>query len=680
MRKTVCAASILLLTSMLTLAFNIQPAYVKPALATIYETSQQYPPFNQSHIIVAAMWLDPRTVDPAWAYDSISWELIFNVYEPLIFYAVNRSAPPAQAGKVDQFVPRLAINWTISSDGKTYTFKIRENVKFHNNETLTTEDVEYSFERAMVQDKNGGPTWMIYEALLGCWDANLSDPNWHLKIENAVQHNDTHVWFNLVKPYAPFLQILCQPWSSIVNKKFCVEHEDWPANETVGKWFWPGGNWTQYHNPDTSPLDTGGDWMCGTGPYKLDYWTHDVEYSLVKFDDYWGGWPAPNCSNFVSRATFKKIEYWKYLYDGFVDGSFDIIYVPREYYEQLEEVPGVRYIKDLPSLVCGAFFFTFNINTTSPYMGVPRGLPPSTFNETGIPPDFFSDVDVRRGFAHSFNWTKYIEHEWSYKGEAIQSASPVIEGLPYRNPDQEKYQFNLTEAETYLKRAWGGKVWQEGFTMTLAYNTGSAPRLIWAEVFEEGVESLNPKFHINLAGVSWPTYLEHLVHSELPMFDLGWLGDYPDPHNFVEPFMHSEGDFIIFQGYWNETVDDLIEAGLRATNTTRRREIYYKLQSIYHDDCPSLPFQPLGRHWERDWVRGWYYNPAYPGQYFYHLWKQKMGDVDGDGDVNLFDLTIIGTAWDSKPGDANWDQRADIDNNGWVYLPDLTIVGTYWEG
>ena len=261
MRQTFPVIAILLIV-MLVLSFNVQPAYMELGTTS-----------SKDHLVVVNI-AEPTTVDPAWAYDTASLELIFNVYEPLLFYAVNRSAPPAQAGKVDQFAPCLAINWTISQDGRKYTFKIRDNVKFHNNETLTTEDIEYSFERTMVHDASTGPVWMLYEALLCCWHANLSDPNWHLKIENAVQHNDTHVWFNLVKPYAPFLQILFQPLSSIVNKKFCVEHGDWPANETAGKWFWPGGNWTQYHDPEASPLDTGGDWMCGTGPYKLYYWIH----------------------------------------------------------------------------------------------------------------------------------------------------------------------------------------------------------------------------------------------------------------------------------------------------------------------------------------------------------------------------------------------------------------------
>jgi hypothetical protein len=56
-----------------------------------------------------------------------------------------------------------------------------------------------------------------------------------------------------------------------------------------------------------------------------------------------------------------------------------------------------------------------------------------------------------------------------------------------------------------------------------------------------------------------------------------------------------------------------------------------------------------------------------------------QGDIDLTGHVFLYDLTIVGTAWDSYPGDLNWDANADIDGDCWVFLYDLTIVGTYWD-
>jgi len=669
-----------------------------PVVST-QETTDPY------HMIVATVG-EPYTVDPAWAYDDAdSSELIFNVYETLIFY--DRES-------VSRFVPMLATDWQISEDGLTYIFKIRQGVKFHNGELLTTDDVEYSFERVMVQDRGGGPGWMLYEPLLGCRGANLSDPDWGVKIDNAVQRNTTHVWFNLIKPYAPFIQILCESCSSIVNKKFCVEHGDWP-----GTW----DNWQDYHDPYPSPLDSPEPMMSGTGPYRLDYWTYEVEYSLVKFDDYWQGWPAPSCRGYVSRVTIKLIPESSKRFEGFKAGDYDIIrWIPRYHYKEFEGQPGILFFKDLPMLQCYAFLFNFHISTTSPYMGVPGGLAPGTFNETAIPPDFFNDIHVRKAFAYCFNYSEYIQE---YLGRTLRPSSPMLKGLAYWEycwdvdntdlapsdivlnppwsqpllpngsgalPPNPMYYTNLTEAEYYFKLAYGGSganpghnpnlitpglLWMNGFTLTIPGKTGGC--VLWCEFpyrMKKAVESLNPKFHIDVVITNYFTYLEQLARGELTLFLRWFVADHPDPHNIFYFYMHSEG-FSRFQGYTNPTVDALVEAGLAELDENKRIEIYWKLCNIYFQDCSSIPmFQQDTSHWERTWVQGWYHNPAYPGIYFYPLWKRSMlyGDVNNDGVVNIEDIVIVAKAYGSYPGHPRWNETADVDKNGIVNIIDAVRV------
>jgi hypothetical protein len=55
------------------------------------------------------------------------------------------------------------------------------------------------------------------------------------------------------------------------------------------------------------------------------------------------------------------------------------------------------------------------------------------------------------------------------------------------------------------------------------------------------------------------------------------------------------------------------------------------------------------------------------------------GDVDCDGRVSLYDLTIVGTAWNSYPGDSHWCANADVDCDCHVFLYDLEIVGAHWD-
>jgi peptide/nickel transport system substrate-binding protein len=575
-----------------------------------------------NHMVVGYLY-GPDTLDPACAYDAASLELITNVYETLIAFDEE---------KTDEFVPRLATDWNISPDGLTYTFRIRQGVKFHNGEILTVEDVEYSLERVLVIDYYGGPSWMLYEALLNLtasrdWQGNFTVTG--QQIDNAVTRNDTCVALHLIKPYPPLMQILASPCSSILCKKWCTQIGDWP-----GTW----NNWTlynlQYYNPaktaidlqNTNPPGPHTNAMCGTGPFMFDYYQAGVEWQLVRFDYYWGGWPVSGSAGSLKRVTGKIVSDWETRKNMFLDGELDTLQVPQTGFDEVYGQPGVQCIYSLQCFQCEALFFTFNISTSSPFMGVPGGLPPDTLNQSGIPPNFFSDINVRKGFAYAFNYTELIAE--ALGGKASQPATPIIPGLPYYNPAQEKYTCNLTKAIQYFSSAWSEQLWSNGFNLTVCYNVGNVVRQKACEIMKANVESLNPKFHIQIQPL-WGGYFNDAEQHLLPIFEIVWLADFPDPDDFAEAFMYSVspyGTFAPFQSYSNSTIDSLVEQGISTMNETARRQIYYELQSVYHDDCPSVPtYQPLGYRFQRDWVQGWHSNTlndeCSPIDYFYSEWK-----------------------------------------------------------
>jgi peptide/nickel transport system substrate-binding protein len=231
----------------------------------------------------------------------------------------------------------------------------------------------------------------------------------------------------------------------------------------------------------------------------------------------------------------------------------------------------------------------------------------------GIPLDFFTDLDVRMGFTLAFDWETYIQD--ALLGEAIQANSPVIEGLSYYNPDNPMHALDLDKAEEHFKAAWGGEVWEKGFTMILAYNAGNLPRRTGCQILAENLLSINEKFVINVQAMQWPTLIGGMYMGLLPMFQIGWLADYPDAHNFMFPFMHSGGTFSGWQNYNNPEVDALIAQGIGSTDPAERQSIYNQLAQIYYDDTPGILLaQPLGRRYFRDWVQGFYFNPVLPSQ------------------------------------------------------------------
>jgi len=109
--------------------------------------------------------------------------------------------------------------------------------------------------------------------------------------------------------------------------------------------------------------------------------------------------------------------------------------------------------------------------------------------------------------------------------------------------------------------------------------------------------------------------------------------------------------------------------------------------------------QPLQRHFERDWIAGWYYNPSYPGIYGYNLWKcyyipqalldnstqptsnDLPVDINYDGKIDIVDIAKVAQAFGSDygpPTHQRWNFRADIDNNRIVDIADIRAVANYF--
>jgi peptide/nickel transport system substrate-binding protein len=550
------------------------------------EEEEEQPEIKNPDTFIYATIGPPDSLDPAYAYDSASGEIIQAVYETLIFF---------KGESTTEFDPVLATEWTISPDGKTYRFKIRQGVKFHNGDELTPEDVEYSFERGMVQDYGAGPQWMLFEPLFGIGTLTSRTDDGLIpleEIESKVEVDGDWVQFNLAGPYEPFLQILSQTWSSIVDKDWCIEHGDWDGTEA---------SYEALNDPPSggSPLQS---IMNGTGPFELERWDPGVETVLVRNDNYWRE-PAS-----LERVDIQVVEEWTTRRLMLEAGDADLVDVPRANIEELEGVPGITVWKDLPTLQNDAIFFQFDISEDSTFIGSGK------LDGQGIPRDFFTDVNVRKGIAYAFDWDTYL-HD-ALKDEAQQNGSPIVEGLSYYDADAPSYHYDPALAEEYLKQAWDGEVWDKGFTITLVYNAGNDTRKTACEILQQDLFNINEKFVVLIQVMQWPSVLRGMYAGQLPMFQIGWIADFPDAHNFVLPFMSSQGTFSGWQNYNNPEVDALIAEGISGTTPAARDAVYRQLDQLYFDDVPSFILaQPLGRRYFRSWVKGFYFNPCLPGNF-----------------------------------------------------------------
>jgi peptide/nickel transport system substrate-binding protein len=524
-----------------------------------------------------------ESLDPAGPYDTRSWEVMANVYETLL------------ARTLSGFAPRLAVvvptadNGLVSADGLRYEFPIRPDVRFHDGEVLTADDVVYALRRLLVADIPGGPAWMLMEPLLGV--SSSRDEQGGLQfgfgdVEQAIRAEGDRVVLRLRYPFAPLPAILATPPASIFPRSWAVAGGEWPGTAQTFEAF------------NRRPLSQSflHQHMNGTAPYRFVAWEPDVRVDLARHPRYWGT-PA-----LVDRVVIYKENDWAGRRDALVSGEADMVQVDRTFVPEIAGNPDIIVDDDLPLPVCDTISFNLHVNPDdNPSLGSGR------LDGQGIPPDFFNDLHVRRGFQYAFDWDRLISEV--YLGKAVQARGPIPQEVFGHNPDQPVYRLDPQRAAAELRQAWDGRLWDVGFRLTLVFNTGNFLRRMWATFLADQLREINPKFVLETKGADLPEWRGLLAEGKLAIFTAGWLVDYLDPHNFVQPLMFSGGLWARWQSYANPEADQLIAAGARELDPGRRRAIYHRIQQIAYEDAKEIyTVEPLGLVAMRSWVTGWKYD------------------------------------------------------------------------
>jgi peptide/nickel transport system substrate-binding protein len=544
---------------------------------------------------------EATSLDPAFPYDNTSQGLIYNVYETLIAF---------DGPRLDAFVPRLATevptlkNRRISKDGLTYRFTIRKGVKFHDGSSMTPEDVKYSLLRFMVQDRAGGPSGLLLEPIAGSpstRDAAGKITLDYEALEKAITVKGDDVTIKLPRPFGPFLSIMAR-WSYVMPKAWGAAHGDWDGSSTT---------WRSFNNPEKT-ASYFYEHMNGTGPFWLERWDRTAKYVLLSRNH--GYWREPAALRRVMIKAVPELSTRKLQLQA---GDADIVEVPRPYASQFQNLPGATLLDGLTRLQTDpAIFFTFKVNGAgNPDIGSGQ------LDGEGIPPDFFDDPEVRKGFSYAFDYEAILRD--TFKGTAQRAKGPAPMGLAGYDPDQPFYTYNPAKAEAHLRKAWRGTAWEKGFRFTMTYNTGSENREAACQILKKGIESLNPKFRIDLRGVDWAAFLDKTQKHLMPVFSRGWSGDYPDIHNFIYAFYHSAGRYPSAQGYSNPALDKLIEQAASEADPKKRAALYKQALKLGHEDAPAIfTVHPRGLIAVRDWVKDFYDNPVFLDVYFYPISKR----------------------------------------------------------
>ena len=551
--------------------------------------------------LVVAHKGEMESLDPVYSYDGVTHGLLINVYDTLLKF--DGASLTDLLPSVSAEVPSKD-NGLISADGRTYTFPIRKGIKFQGGEDLTPEDVRYSLLRFLLSDVSGGPSSLLLEPILGV--SSTRNDKGEIVVDfkeaaNAVRVEGDNVVVTLKRPFAPFLSIVAR-WGYIVSKEWAVSHGAWDGTEET---------WKKFNNfaKDASPFFAAAN---GSGPFSVARWDIAAKrLTLAANENYFAGAPK---LKFIHMLTVDEPSTLRLMLET---GDADVAEISTKFAEQIKGNPEVTLYDNLPRLRTDpVIFFTLDINMqANPDVGSGK------LDGQGIPADFFADKNLRQAFEYAFDYESFLKESMGGRGE--RAIGPAPAGLVKYDKNFKRYSFDLKKAEELFKKAWGGEVWEKGFKFTITYNTSGDMRQIASEILKRNVESLNPKFQIDLRGVTWPSFLEKTAKRQMPVWARGWVADYADAHNFYFPFLHSQGRYALSQGYKNPQVDKLIEQAVSETNFAKRSALYKQVHNLMHEDAMQIyTVHPTGLWAMRKNVKGFTDNPVYMGIYFYPMFKE----------------------------------------------------------
>jgi ABC-type transport system substrate-binding protein len=326
---------------------------------------------------------DVSTLDPAIGYDWQNWSMIKSLFDGLMDY---------KPGTTD-LVPDLAESFTVSPDGLTYTFKLRQGVKFHNGRELKAADVKYSLNR-VVQPETQSPGAGFFDSIQGFADVSTGKAK---ELSGIETPDDYTVVFHLTRPDAPFLHKMALNFSHVVPKE---EVEKYGAD--FGK----------------HPV--------GTGAFKMTEWTLGQRIVFERNPDYFHK-GLPHLDKIVFEVGQEPVVALLRLQRGEVDIAGDGI-PPAKFLEVMQDPT----YKDL--IIQGSQLHTGYV----------------TMNVKAKP---FDDVRVRQAVNMAINKDRIIR---IINGRAKPANQPLPPSMPGYATDYKGYAYDVDGAKKLMADAGQG--------------------------------------------------------------------------------------------------------------------------------------------------------------------------------------------------------------------------------
>ncbi|APG66380.1 ABC transporter substrate-binding protein [Tenacibaculum todarodis] len=460
------------------------------------------------------------SLDPAFAKDQRNIWAVNQLYNGLV-----------QLDDSLQVKPDIAKSWSISEDGKAYTFLLREDVNFHKHKlfgkdstrTVNATDFEYSFNRLLNKNVASPGGWVLQ---------NVAD----FKAEN-----DSTFVINLKQPFPPFLGLLAMKYCSVVPK------------EAVAYF----GN-TFRANP------------IGTGPFQFKLWVENTKLVLRKNPIYFEkdekGIQLPYLE--AVAITFLPDKQSEFL--QFIQGNLDFMKsLDASYKDDILNTDGT-----LKEKYASSIFMETGSYLNTEYLGI------YLEGEENYPTQ---SKLIRQAINYGFDREKMIKFLRNGIGTPALNGF-IPKGLPSFN-NQKGYSYQPNKAKELIGQFKN----ETGNTSPEITITTNSNYLDLCEFIQRELQNIGLNTNVDVIPPS--TLRQGKANGKLPIFRASWIADYPDAENYVSLFYSKNftPNGPNYTHFKNDLFDTLYEQSISEVDNNIRYKLYQKMDSIIIAEAPIVP-------------------------------------------------------------------------------------------
>ena len=512
---------------------------------------------------------NPETLDPALNSAIDASNTIITIFEPLLLINENNEVVGGQAE-----------SWETSEDGLTWTFTMRDGLKWSDGSELNAKDFEYSFKR-MADPNTAAP---YAETCLGMIDGFEEAAGFPDKDGNPTVEPNLDALNVKASDDGKTLTIVLSYPCSYFDKMAAFAAMSPVQQATVEA---NGDAWCT--SPDT---------FVSNGPYMITDWTPSERIVLSKNPNYVGGWD--NSKIVSDTITLLLLEDSSASFAAYNSGEAVLIKdVPTD------EIPSLTKAEDggdfYVDTILGTYYVSLNLQR-----------------------DAFKDAKVRKALSLAID-RDYVANtimQGTYStADSIVGPGIVDENgyfhdngnAPYISAD---YEANLAEAKKLLEEA--GYPNGEGYP-TIEYSTNDAGYHVpLAEYLQQAWGDLGITLTINK--MEWSSFTPARRAGEYDVARNGWVMDYNDPSNMLDLFCSGNGNND--GKYSNPDFDAAIDAS-RVADSAEHFAQLHKAEDILMEDMGCLPIAYYNDYWlQSPTLKGTWHSP-------YGYWYLQYGYLEG---------------------------------------------------